>query len=197
MSFKLEGPTESRLCEERPPSPKPSKSCVACGKKCKKVIKCETCVSGCYCSKNCRDGHVSTDEHQLLCISIQQLEEIQMNKRLAALPIREKNQVSLKRKLVSLVGEKPIVNCFIDGQKSEALWDTGAMVSVVNTDWLAEKYPCAEIQSIQQFLEGDSLHLVTANNSPISIRGVVVLNVDIGRFCVLTFLCLLNFIVLL
>ena len=145
-------------------------------------MKCETCVSGSYCSGKCRDSHVSTDEHQLLCISIQQLEEIQMNKRLAALPIREKNQVSLKRKLVSLVGEKPIVNCIIGGKKSEALWDTGAMVSVVNTDWLAEKYPSAEIQSIQQFLEGDSLHLVTANNSPISIRGVVVLDVDIGGF---------------
>ena len=70
--------------------------------------------------------------------------------------MREKNQVSLKRKLVSLVGEKPIVHCKLNGEDSEALWDTGAQVSIVNKDWLIDTYPSPEIESLQDFLAGDT-----------------------------------------
>ncbi len=180
--FKLEGPTESGLCNERPSKPSEMKICVCCEKNVEKemVKKCELCASGCYCSEECRDKHVITNKHQVLCVSIQQLEEIQMDRRLAALPLKEKSQVSVKRRLVSLVGEKPVINCKIGDEKSEALWDTGAQVSMIDKTWLTNTHPDAEIDSLQEFLEGDNLHLLTANNSEVSIGGVVTLEVEMA-----------------
>ena len=145
---------------------------------------CETCRSGCYCSVACRDKHVPLNEHQILCISIQQLEEMQMDKRLVALPLREKTQVPLKRRLVSLVGEKPIVHCKLGGENRDALWDTGAMVSMISKTWLAENYPSSKIESVEDFLEGDTLHVVAANNSKVAVEGVVTLTFEIGEFMV-------------
>ena len=77
-----------------------------------------------------------------------------MNNRLKALPLREKTQVSLKRRLVSLVGEKPIVRCQLGGEDSDALWDTGAMVSMVNKTWLMENHPSMKIVSGRIFEGG-------------------------------------------
>ena len=69
--------------------------------------------------------------HQSLCPYIQQLEAIEKAKRIFS--VRETSQVSgkIRRKLVSLVGEKPMVVCALEGEECEALWDTGAMVSMV------------------------------------------------------------------
>ena len=149
-----------------------------------KVKRCARCDSGCYCSDECKQQHVQTDEHQLLCVSIQQLEEVQMNQRLAALPLKEKSQVSVKRRLIGLVGEKPMVKCQIGGKSSEALWDTGAQVSMVDKIWLGKNHPTAEVDSLEEFLEGDNLHLFTANNSRVSVEGVVTLDVKMGGFSV-------------
>ncbi len=145
---------------------------------------CEKCNSGCYCSSACREKHVTCRDHIILCVSIQRLERLQMNKRLAALPLREKTQVPMKRKLVSLVGEKPIVNCRLSGKESEALWDTGAMVSMVDKPWLEENHPFEDIQSLEEFLEGDTMHLLAANNSKVAVEGVVTLSFEIGEFSV-------------
>ena len=104
------------LCELRPSNPNlKMKVCVACRNDIEeeKVVKCCLCDSGCFCSDACMRQVVETDEHQLLCMSIQHLEEVQMNRRLTALPLKEKNPVPVKRKLVGLVGEKPIIHCVI------------------------------------------------------------------------------------
>ena len=105
-----------------------------------------------------------------------------MNTRLKALPLREKTQVSLKRRLVGLVGEKPIVHCQLGGEESEALWDTGAMVSMVNKTWLLQNHPSEKIESLEEFLKGDTLHLLAANNSKVAVEGVVILAFEVGGF---------------
>ena len=167
------------------PSSEDVRLCVSCRKECGDVFcRCETCDGGCYCSELCRDRHVKTHEHEILCVSIQQLEDLQMSNRLKALPLKENNQVPLKRKLVSLVGEKPLVNCQLGGKDCEALWDTGAQVSLVNLSWLQNNYPEEKVQSLEEFLEGDSLHLFAANNSKVAIEGVVVLPFQVGEFSV-------------
>ena len=66
-----------------------------------------------------------------------------MNSRLKALPLKGKYQVSVKRRLVGLVGEKPIVNCKIVVIKVEALWDTGCQVSMVDQSWVNSTHPVA------------------------------------------------------
>jgi hypothetical protein len=114
---------------------------VACRKDSVNILKCLECDSGCYCSAECRDIHIQTHDHRILCASIQHLEKVKMEKRLSALPLREKTQVRLKRRLVSLVGEKPIVNCKLNNKNFEALWDTGAMVSMVERQWLEDNNP--------------------------------------------------------
>ena len=135
MPFKLEGATESRLCEEKPSKSSEFKSCVACQKVCVDVeYSCGKCSAGCYCSESCRDSHVQNNDHRILCLSIQRLEEMQLNDRLSVLPLREKTQVSVKNKLVRLVGEKPLINCQLNKTCFEALWDTGAMVSMVSQE---------------------------------------------------------------
>jgi hypothetical protein len=187
VSFKLEGPTEEGLCIERPSkTPEEMKVCVACqafvNRDC--VLKCSQCDSGCFCSEECKVQGVATNEHQLLCMSIQHLEEIQMDSRLKALPLKEKCQVSVKRRLVGLVGEKPIVHCRIGVTEAEALWDTGAQVSMVDKSWVNSTHPDAEIDSLEDFLKGDNLHLFSANNCKISVHGVVTLNVEIGGFSI-------------
>ena len=68
------------------------------------------------------------------------------------------------------------------GADVEALWDTGAQVSLVDKDWLADSYPDAEVDSLETFLKGDNLHLFSANSRKISVCGVATLNVEIAGF---------------
>ena len=86
----------------------------------------------------------------------------------------------IRRKLISLVGEKPMVVCKLEGEDCEALWDTGAMVSMVCREWLRTRYPDLLVTSIMDFLEGDELHLCTANNGKVAVEGVVIMSVEIG-----------------
>ena len=72
-----------------------------------------------------------SESHKVLCQSIVNLEELEKAKR--TISVRELSQVSprVRRKLVSLIGEKPTVDCLLNGEITKALWDTGAMVSMV------------------------------------------------------------------
>ena len=88
----------------------------------------------------CRDIHIVSKAHQDLCIPSQQLLEYEMDKRVCS--VREAAQVSQHSELVGLVGEKAVVNCVLGGKVvTKALWDTGAMVSMVDKDWLALNFP--------------------------------------------------------
>ena len=91
-----------------------------------KVKRCKNCKSGCYCSRVCRERHVPSGSHQNLCLNIQQLEAIEKAKRV--FNVRETSQVNgnVRRRLVSLVGKKPMVECTLNGEEVEVLWDTGA-----------------------------------------------------------------------
>ena len=157
-----------------------SKLCLACKKVCLKITRCKECKSGCYCSRTCRKKHAET--HLMLCKYIQELELIERSKQVFS--VRVNGQVEARNRLVRLVGERPTLDCMLNNERSCALWDTGAMVSMVSKDWLDEKMPDEVLLSISEFLEGDKLHLVAANKSEIDIVGVVILAVRIGDFSV-------------
>ena len=155
------------------------KLCLFCWKTCVKVKRCRSCKSGCYCSRQCRDRHVVSEAHQDLCIPIQQLQEYENDKKVCS--VREVVQVPQHGKLVRLVGEKAVINCLIGGfVTTKALWDTGAMVSMVDIEWLRSNFPDEKILPISEFLDGDDLHLFTANNSVLAVEGVVVLKFGLG-----------------
>ena len=77
------------------------------------------------------------------CPWITQLEEHETTKRMKSevnMVDSEKLPLPLKRKLVKLVGEKPLVMVKLNGRETKGLWDTGAMVSLMNKDYLEENF---------------------------------------------------------
>ena len=160
------------------------KKCVVCEKECRVRIKrCKDCSGGRYCSRACRDAH--KPQHRDLCGYIAELEKMERAKLLCdSFSVREVDQVPLllRNKLVKLVGEKPLLNCRLDGKRCDGLWDTGAMVSMVNAAWLRGTLPEARILSIKEFLEGDNLNLLAANNTNVDVLGVVELKLRVGSY---------------
>ena len=57
------------------------------------------------------------------------------------------------------------------------------MVSMVSTSWLEKNSKDTKIMTVEEFLEGDSLHLCAANNTNVDVEGVVILNFGIGSSC--------------
>lgn len=72
--------------------------------------------------------------------------------------------------VAKLVGKKCKVSCVLDGVKVEALWDTGAQVSIVSKAWLQEHLPTAELKPVKELL-GEDLNLKAANGGPIPYEG--------------------------
>ena len=70
----------------------------------------------------------------------------------------------------------------INGVNTKGLWDTGSMVSMLDTRWFEENVATAEtpVMTVQEFLEGDTLNLLAANNTPVTIDGIVVLLLVVG-----------------
>ena len=91
------------------------------------------------------------ENHQKYCAAICMLEEIEWEKKKKALVCgvdTEKLPLKLKKKLVKLVGERPILKCLLNGEKVEGLWDTGAMVSLLNKIFVDEHFPDAKIEPV-------------------------------------------------
>ena len=109
------------------------------------------------------------------------LEQIEWEKKKKALVCgidSEKLPLKLKRKLVKLVGERPTLKFLLNNKNIEGLWDTGAMVSLLNKLFVLENFPDAKIESIAEFLgeeDVNDLKLTVANKKEMSVVGVVVL----------------------
>ena len=118
------------------------------------------------------------ENHQKYCAAICMLEEIEWEKKKKALVCgvdTEKLPLKLKKKLVKLVGERPILKCLLNGEKVEGLWDTGAMVSLLNKMFVDEHFPDAKIETVAEFLGNEELKLTVANKKEMSVIGVIVL----------------------
>ena len=143
------------------------------------MIACAKCKCGKYCSVKCRD---LDGIHAMWCPWITQLEEIETEKRMRTeinMIDTEKLPLPLKKKLVKLVGEKPLVTVNLNGKEVKGLWDTGAMVSLMNRDYLEENFREATVIPLEQFT-GQGILLSTANKGRIDIEGVAVLRFGIG-----------------
>lgn len=131
-----------------------------------------------YCSSWCQKKH--WNEHQTLCKAIQGLSNSQgeTNKGLGdggdpdvfISHLTPKQQAAVAR----LVGRKCSVNCHLNDVKVEALWDTGAQVSIITEHLLKEELPDLEIRDINELLGMDSdLKLTAANGTSIPYKGWV------------------------
>ena len=88
----------------------------------------------------------------------------------------EKLPRKLKRKLISLVGPKPLVKVFLGNMHIEGLWDTGAMVSILSRAFLEENFTGVQVRPVSDFIEHEVLKINTANQAELAIDGVVVLD---------------------
>ena len=76
--------------------------------------------------------------------------------------------------VAKLVGKKCKVSCVLNGVSVEALWDTGAQVSIASKGWLREHLPSSKLRSIEELLgEEAGLNLIGANGGPIPFEGWV------------------------
>ena len=148
--------------------------CAACGFDGEGVRRCSHCKSTHYCSIGCQLSHRS--HHKVYCAAIASLEEVEKEKLYRWFSLRQcQVDFRTKKKLMRLVGEKPVVKCKLGDKEADVLWDTGSMVSLVDRKWLAKNFPDAEIISVSEFLE-EKLELRAANSTSIALDGVVVLD---------------------
>ena len=149
--------------------------CIVCGSS-EDVRRCGGCKAVFYCSKLCQISHL--EYHRQYCCHIPELVKIETDKLYARCVKQSVRQVQFdmatKRKMVKLVGEKPMLNCYYGGKSVHVLWDTGSMVSMVDRHWLRENFPDEKVYSVEEFL-GTSLHLQAANATTIKFDGVVIL----------------------
>ena len=166
---------EAATSEEKTPE-----ECKMCCKKVEKLISCPKCDCRAHCSLEC----LKEDEsHILWCSWICRLKRLETEKRMKSeinMIDAEKLPLNMKLKLVKLVGERPLVNIYLNGKKIKGLWDTGAMISLMNRKFLKENFPDSIIHSIADFT-GQGFTLTAANKSQIDIDGVVVLNFGVAE----------------
>jgi hypothetical protein len=73
--------------------------------------------------------------------------------------------------LVSLVGNRCMVNCLMDNHPVKVLWDSGAQSSIVNEPWGLNHLPHAVIRPISELLGDETLTVLAANDTPIPYIG--------------------------
>ena len=125
---------EGKAATEKEQTPE----CMMCCSETAKLISCDKCGCGSYCSTKCLelDG-----VHAMWCPWICRLEKHENQKRMSKeinLIDSEKSPYGMKLQLVKLVGERPLVKIRLDGKRIQGLWDTGAMISLVNEEFMQD-----------------------------------------------------------
>jgi len=126
-------------------------------------------------------GHSATNENKTLelPIALSVLEGMEKSKN--RIDIRQLGNGKICERLVKLVGKKPVFDCLLDNIPSRVLWDSGSMISVIDSAWLKENTPMTEIKPISDFCETDeNLEFRTANNSVMRMEGCVILDFSLG-----------------
>jgi len=83
-------------------------------------------------------------------------------------------QVNQHSAITSLVGKQCLVTCYLQGKKTEALWDTGSQVCIIDEKWKTKHAPEVTLRNISEATEApDSLRLVAANGTNMPYSGWV------------------------
>ena len=80
------------------------------------VKRCSKCKSTHYCSTECQKSHL--EYHSDYCSMIVELKKVELDKVYGDYTVRQKTEdVKTKRKLIQLVGEKPLLRCLLGGKR--------------------------------------------------------------------------------
>ena len=180
MSFKpIEvTPVGNDVTMEKTPDPM---LCMMCQKVCQSLVSCEKCSCGRYCSVECMSKH---ENHTAYCPVICSLEKHEIEKRIATEIFSidtEKLPYKMKMKLIGLVGERPVVDIMLNNTWVKGLWDTGAMVSVINEVYLKEQFGDVEIRPVEEIIGNQNLSVKVANQGSLSIKGVAILDFGVNK----------------
>ena len=104
-----------------------------------------SCQNVLYCSRHCQDLHWAVHREQCSRFSCQ----------------------TMKGTLKGGLGEKVswcMVDCFIGGQRCQALWDTGSQVTLIDKQWKDSNLPHSPLRDVSEVLDmPEPLELVAAN----------------------------------
>ena len=90
--------------------------------------------------------------------------------------------VNENRAVASLVGERCLLNCYLNDHPSTLLLDSGAQVSIINIDELAKNFPDVKIQHISSILDDcDTIRVQWGDDQDIPFEGWVDIKVKIGQ----------------
>ena len=135
---------------------------------------CSGCKAVRYCGHKCQKHHWSS--HKGLCQALQQLEAQRTSEvvngdgYVFTSHLTPKQQITVAK----LVGKKCMVSCVLNGVPVEALWDTGAQVSIVSKCWLSKNVSSSKLRNIEDLLgEEAELNLRAANGGMIPFIGWV------------------------
>ena len=87
-------------------------------------------------------------------------------------------------KIANLVGNSCLINCTINYVTVQALWDTGAQVSLVNEVWWKETFP--SVRSLKEVINKKLTVFFSANGASIQSSGWVEYAVTIGQQVITT-----------
>ncbi|CAB4033267.1 Hypothetical predicted protein [Paramuricea clavata] len=74
--------------------------------------------------------------------------------------------------VIKLVGNRCLVKCLVEDVPVEALWDTGAQVSIASHEWVMKNFLDVKINPIEDLLE-NNLDLKAANGLSIPYKGFI------------------------
>jgi transposase InsO family protein len=155
--------------------------CVFCRKSGSVLQQCLGCKEAAYCSRNCQREHWSG--HKDVCQKIQTVETGGKSDVVTLDQLKgEVYELSPKsrQRLVKLVGERSVMQCFLDGNGKEVLWDTGAQVSILSKSWLENHFPQKEIRPIQELFDNE-LTIKSASGDVINFDGWVDINLSLSN----------------
>ncbi|KAG5855118.1 hypothetical protein ANANG_G00045560, partial [Anguilla anguilla] len=116
--------------------------------------------------------------HKLLRNRIRQLEmEVERNMKTGSTEVATyASHLSLPRqaKLTALIGKKCMVDCSLEGVATQALWDTGSQVTIINEKWRKSRLPHIQLRSTDEILgENGTIVGRAVNDTPIPFAGWV------------------------
>ena len=150
--------------------------CIQCLKPTEKFLMCKICDTGQFCSTNCAEKHKNHKEFCSIIASVQQIESDKVRRNSLDVVDSEKLPYKLKKKLISLVGVKPVAKLFLNGTEIDGLWDTGAQVSMMSKDFLQLNFPGVEVQPVRDFIMQETLKVKAANQTELELDGIAVLD---------------------
>ena len=155
---------------------KPSHYCYTCGSN-TRDYKCtrKDCLVR-YCSKVCEDE--DWHKHQSLCKELHKIEEFK-GQESTELEVYANIVSETERKVANIVGKKCVVKVVLDGLVEDALWDTGAQVSLVDEDWLNKRNCSHEVKNVYKVL-GQAVNVEGVCGQKIPYKGIVTLPLGIG-----------------